>query len=151
MLPALEMPPCLALPPLLFCRGVSPSADERCRAEVKLEASPIVATSRSAVGRTAHSSLRAYRSCADTRQARRQGSAVPAAPTARRSRRWGSRCTLADTFLCVRPSTSHATAEPLVRVVNNAQSSRSKRFWVRLLACAGCNGSLSGAERQAAK
>ena len=67
-----------------------------------------------------------------TRRGTRQGSAVPAAPTARRSRRWGSRCTLADTFLCVRPSTSHATAEPLVRVVNNAQSSRSKRFWVRL-------------------
>src|SRR3954453_18444470 len=42
--PALEMAPCLALPPLLFCFGVRPHAADRCRAEVKFEASPIVAT-----------------------------------------------------------------------------------------------------------
>ena len=45
----MEIPPCLALPPLLFCLGVSPKAAERCRPEVKFEASPIVATTAEAV------------------------------------------------------------------------------------------------------
>ena len=45
----MEMPPCRDLPPLLFCFGVRPQAADRCRAEVKLEASPIVATTAEAV------------------------------------------------------------------------------------------------------
>jgi hypothetical protein len=37
--PALEMPPCRGLPPVLFCRGTKPIQAAKCRADAKLDTS----------------------------------------------------------------------------------------------------------------